>query len=149
MPSASALREHDDMPSTDHIVVLHDIAWNDYERLLEMRGDHSAPRISYLEGEVEIMSRPRTTSKSRPTSDISWRCGASIAVLMFDLSAVGRSSGKRTSAPSKPTNATSLARSRGNARNSRSKSSGPGAASTSSRSTASSASTRSGSGAKE
>jgi len=44
------------MPSTDHIVVLHDIAWNDYERLLEMRGDHSAPRISYLEGEVEIMS---------------------------------------------------------------------------------------------
>jgi Uma2 family endonuclease len=56
MPSASALREHDDMPSTDHIVVLHDIAWNDYERLLEMRGDHSAPRISYLEGEVEIMS---------------------------------------------------------------------------------------------
>jgi len=50
------LREHDDTPNADHIVVLHDVTWEDYERLLEMRGDHSAPRISYLEGEVEIMS---------------------------------------------------------------------------------------------
>jgi hypothetical protein len=30
-----------------------------YERLLAMRGDHSAPRISYLEGEVEIISPSR------------------------------------------------------------------------------------------
>lgn len=56
MSRAAALREHDDTPNTDHIVVLHDVTWEDYERLLEMRGDHSAPRISYLEGEVEIMS---------------------------------------------------------------------------------------------
>ena len=59
MPSAAALREHDDDPNMDHIVVLHDVTWEDYERLLEMRGDHSAPRISYLEGEVEIMSPSR------------------------------------------------------------------------------------------
>jgi Uma2 family endonuclease len=40
----------------DHIVFLHDVSWEDYESLLRMRGDHSAPRINYLEGEVEIMS---------------------------------------------------------------------------------------------
>jgi Uma2 family endonuclease len=56
MSRAAALREHDDTPNADHIVVLHDVTWEDYERLLEIRGDRSAPRISYLEGEVEIMS---------------------------------------------------------------------------------------------
>lgn len=48
--------EHDATTDADHIVVLHDVSWEDYERLLEIRGDHAAPRISYLEGEVEIMS---------------------------------------------------------------------------------------------
>lgn len=56
MSRAAALREHDGTTDSDHIVVLHDVSWDDYERLLEIRGDHSAPRISYLEGEVEIMS---------------------------------------------------------------------------------------------
>lgn len=56
MSRAAALREHDDTTNADHIIVLHDVTWQDYERLLEIRGDHSAPRISYLEGEVEIMS---------------------------------------------------------------------------------------------
>jgi Uma2 family endonuclease len=49
-----------DEPDIDHFVFLHDLSWNDYEQLLRMRGDHSAPRISYLEGEVEIMSPSRT-----------------------------------------------------------------------------------------
>ena len=52
----AALREHDPTTDSDHIVVLHDVSWEDYERILEIRGDHSAPRISYLEGELEIMS---------------------------------------------------------------------------------------------
>jgi Uma2 family endonuclease len=56
MSRAAALREHDDTTNADHIVVLHDVTWEDYERLLEIRGDHSAPRISYLGGAVEIMS---------------------------------------------------------------------------------------------
>ena len=43
-------------PATDHIVVLRNATWADYERLLAMRGDHSAPRIAYLEGTIEIMS---------------------------------------------------------------------------------------------
>src|SRR5690242_10965949 len=56
MSRTAALREHDDTPNGDHVVLLHDVSWDDYERLLAMRGDRSAPRISYLEGEVEIMS---------------------------------------------------------------------------------------------
>src|ERR1041385_3315223 len=56
MPRAAALREHDDTSNADAIVVLHNVTWDDYEHLLEIRGDHSAPRISYLEGELEIMS---------------------------------------------------------------------------------------------
>ena len=50
----------DDQPVEDHIVNLHHVSWEDYESLLSMRGDCSAPRISYLKGEVEIMSPSRT-----------------------------------------------------------------------------------------
>src|SRR5689334_24291665 len=56
MSRSSALREHDEMSIADSIVVLHNVSWEDYERVLAIRGDHSAPRISYLEGELEIMS---------------------------------------------------------------------------------------------
>ena len=51
MSRYAALREHDDTSSADHIIVLHDLTWEDYERPLEIRGDRSVPRISYLEGE--------------------------------------------------------------------------------------------------
>jgi Uma2 family endonuclease len=50
-------------PVEDHIVHLSGVSWEDYERLLDMRGDHSAPRIAYLEGVVEIMS-PSFTHES-------------------------------------------------------------------------------------
>ncbi|NEX22335.1 Uma2 family endonuclease [Thiorhodococcus mannitoliphagus] len=52
--------QRDDSPTEDHIVWLHDVSWEGYEQLLAMRGDHSAPRIAYLEGDVEIMSPSRT-----------------------------------------------------------------------------------------
>jgi Uma2 family endonuclease len=45
-----------DDPVEDHVVMLDGATWADYERLLEMRGDRSAPRISYLKGTIEIMS---------------------------------------------------------------------------------------------
>jgi Uma2 family endonuclease len=48
--------EFDGSSVHDHIVCLHNLTWMDYERLLELRGDHSAPRYTYLEGELEIMS---------------------------------------------------------------------------------------------
>ncbi|HEX6086062.1 MAG TPA: Uma2 family endonuclease [Thermoanaerobaculia bacterium] len=56
MSRALALREHDDTPHADQIIVLHGVTWDDYERVLEIRGDKSAPRINYLDGELEIMS---------------------------------------------------------------------------------------------
>src|SRR5712691_6352281 len=43
----------------DHIVHLHGVSWTDYLRVLRMRGDHSAPRITYLDGELEIMRPSR------------------------------------------------------------------------------------------
>jgi Uma2 family endonuclease len=59
--------QHDDQPREDKIVVLSGATWADYQRLLEMRGDHSAPRIAYLEGLIEIMSpsQPHESLKSR------------------------------------------------------------------------------------
>ena len=51
--------DRDDRRHEDHFVVLHDVTWADYQRLVEVRGDRSAPRITYLEGRVEIMSPSR------------------------------------------------------------------------------------------
>jgi Uma2 family endonuclease len=52
--------DRDDRPREDKIVVLSNATWADYQRMLEIRGDHSAPRISYLEGRLEIMSPSET-----------------------------------------------------------------------------------------
>jgi Uma2 family endonuclease len=37
-------------------VYLRGLSWEDFEHLLELRGDQSAPRFTYLEGTLEIMS---------------------------------------------------------------------------------------------
>ena len=47
--------DRDDRPRDDHIVVLRG-TWADYQRLMENRGDRSAPRFKFLEGAIEIMS---------------------------------------------------------------------------------------------
>jgi Uma2 family endonuclease len=60
MRTQAEYEQRDDRPTDDHVVRLSDVTWEDYRRLLAMRGDHSAPRISYLEGEVEIMSPSQT-----------------------------------------------------------------------------------------
>ncbi len=39
----------------DHFVVLHDVRWSDYQRVLEIRGDRSSPRIAYVEGRLQIL----------------------------------------------------------------------------------------------
>jgi Uma2 family endonuclease len=51
--------DRDDRPTEDQIVRLHGATWDDYQRLLAVRGDCSAPRIAFLEGELEIMSPSR------------------------------------------------------------------------------------------
>jgi Uma2 family endonuclease len=43
----------------DNIVVIRNATWADYQRHLELRGDKSVPRISYLEGTLELMTPSR------------------------------------------------------------------------------------------
>jgi Uma2 family endonuclease len=59
MYAVADLEARDDRPTEDHVVWLSDVSWDDYVRILEIRGDRSAPRISYLEGTLEIMSPSR------------------------------------------------------------------------------------------
>ncbi len=44
------------VPSSDGRIVLHQVSWSQYETQLEIRGDRSSPRISYLDGAMELMS---------------------------------------------------------------------------------------------
>jgi Uma2 family endonuclease len=50
----------------DDIIVLRSVTWADYQRLLEIRGDRSVPRLTYLEGVLELMtpSQPHEVIKS-------------------------------------------------------------------------------------
>ena len=43
----------------DHIILIRNATWADYQRHLELRGDKPVPRISYLEGTLELMSPSR------------------------------------------------------------------------------------------
>lgn len=65
LPSRTS--ERDDRRLDDHITILRDATWADYQRLLELRGDRPVPRIAYLEGVLEIMtpSQPHESLKSR------------------------------------------------------------------------------------
>jgi Uma2 family endonuclease len=40
----------------DQRVLLSGVPWEDYQRLLELRGDAAEPRLTYLEGQLELMS---------------------------------------------------------------------------------------------
>lgn len=42
--------------TADHRVHMHGISWDHYELMLEMRGGRSQPRMSYLDGELELMT---------------------------------------------------------------------------------------------
>ena len=60
MMTQAHYEQRDDRPTDDSIVRLSGLGWDDYQRLLEIRGDRSGPRIAYLNGEIEIMSPSRT-----------------------------------------------------------------------------------------
>lgn len=51
---ATASSDHDDR------IRLHAVGWEDFERLLAMRGERGGVRIAYLAGEVELMSPSRS-----------------------------------------------------------------------------------------
>lgn len=44
----------------DHIIVMRDATWADFQRMLEVRGDRPVPRLAYLEGRLEIMAPSRS-----------------------------------------------------------------------------------------
>lgn len=46
------------VPTADHRVVMYGLSWTDFETFLAMRGD-SGPRVTYLEGTLELMSPSR------------------------------------------------------------------------------------------
>src|SRR4051812_27582888 len=56
---AKRLLTHDEAPLDDHIVLLRDAAWSDYQRVLELRGERPVPRLAYLKGVLELMSPSR------------------------------------------------------------------------------------------
>ena len=60
MIARAELVDRGDEPREDHYVHLYGVAWGDYLRLLEIRGERSAPRLTYIEGTLEIMSPSRT-----------------------------------------------------------------------------------------
>ena len=55
----STARLEETSPDPVHVdqrITLYDATWEDYERLLELRGESSNPRLTYLEGVLELMS---------------------------------------------------------------------------------------------
>lgn len=40
----------------DQRVILHGVSWRQYEEILAVRGERSVPRLTYLEGDLELMS---------------------------------------------------------------------------------------------
>lgn len=44
----------------DNVIVLRNVTWADYQRLLEIRGERSVPRLTYLEGVLELMTPSRS-----------------------------------------------------------------------------------------
>lgn len=44
----------------DHIIVVENATWADFQRQLEIRGDRPVPKLAYLEGRLELMTPSRT-----------------------------------------------------------------------------------------
>jgi len=48
------------VPTADHRIVMSGLSWDDFESFLAMRGEDAAgPRVTYLEGTLELMSPSR------------------------------------------------------------------------------------------
>jgi Uma2 family endonuclease len=56
MISMAEIATRDDRPTGDQIVHLDGVTWEDFERLLAIRGDRPVPRFAYLNGVLELMS---------------------------------------------------------------------------------------------
>lgn len=56
----------EDLREADHYAHLRGLSWADYQRFVELRGDSAVPRLTFLEGVLEIMtpSRPHESYKT-------------------------------------------------------------------------------------
>lgn len=64
MYATRALAPRAAIEDEDQRVILHGMTWKDYEVMLALRGDAPAPRLYYLDGEIELMS-PGSTHEYR------------------------------------------------------------------------------------
>ena len=58
------------VPTADQRIVMHGISWEAFESILNVRGD-ALPRVTYLEGTLELMSPskdPGASASQRPGS---------------------------------------------------------------------------------
>src|SRR5688572_25660608 len=53
-------REAPTPPAPDSFVVLRGATWADLQRVLELKGDSSVPRVAYLEGVLQLMTPSQT-----------------------------------------------------------------------------------------
>jgi Uma2 family endonuclease len=56
MSSARPIAPGEHVPTADERVVLYRVPWSHYETQLALRGDVAVPRISYLDGAMELMT---------------------------------------------------------------------------------------------
>ena len=73
---SEVLRAYDDTPAGDQYVHLDGARWDDYERLVQLRGERAVPRITFLRGTLEIMSpsQDHETIKSFLGHLLEWWC---------------------------------------------------------------------------
>ena len=57
--AAGVVTRESEEADDDQVVVIPGATWADYQRMLEIRGEKSSPRFTYVEGRLEIMSPSR------------------------------------------------------------------------------------------
>jgi len=60
VPAPKPIQPGEIVGSADQRVFLHDFPWSHFEVILALRGDRSVPRMTYLRGELELMSPSQT-----------------------------------------------------------------------------------------
>jgi len=59
MQVANAIPTSEIVGTADERVVMHGVPWSHFEAILALRGDTSVPRLSYLQGALELMTPSR------------------------------------------------------------------------------------------
>lgn len=57
--AAQSIPLGEQVATADDRIVLHDVPWSQYEAMLRLRGEKSVPRITYIDGWMELMGPSR------------------------------------------------------------------------------------------